>query len=331
MRTVTIQNENGDSYSFSGESMHPEHELLENEIRQLACIIQEARNSLENSLYIVERCVEDPPGSAREVVHRKQMIEDSIKVSAVELCSALDRKIKPHTYKGKVFIEFCKNPKMEEAWDHVRKWRNKSIAHKIHSIHNFKGYNQGSLISAYTNQKYVSGLDEDLLNCLNTIIPELMQCVVTVYLRSREELELQELQGFRGTDTTTDESLWNDLSLGRNMNTKIDQAQKSIEIDARKLIEALKSGKGIISVWETTCQDMLNPVRKAWIELCSKIRHDPEKCKTCNDFVRLVHQFEELPPTQQEVETGIMNGFGGPYGDDNRLDLIAITEKLFPP
>ena len=78
MRTVTIQNENGDSYSFSGESMHPEHELLENEIRQLACIIQEARNSLENSLYIVERCVEDPPGSAREVVHRKQMIEDSI-------------------------------------------------------------------------------------------------------------------------------------------------------------------------------------------------------------------------------------------------------------
>lgn len=336
MRTVTFQNENtGDSYSFSGISLHPKQEALEKETRHIACLIQESCNSLNSALYLFQKGEEDPPESAREMVHRKQMLEDSIKASAVEICSALDgakvKPGKPDTYRGNVFKEFCKNQENEIAWEQVREWRNKAVAHKINiSVHDWKGYSQGSLFSAHTNDVYASGLNEALLKYLNITISELKRCIMTVYLRSKEELELQGFRGFRGTDKKTGESLWNDLSLGRNLNTKVQRAQKSIEIDACNLIEALKSGKGVISAWETTCLDVLNPVRKAWIELSNKIRHAPERYKMCNDFVRLVdHQFESELPTQQEVEAGIMNGFGGLYGNDNRNDLIAITEKLF--
>ena len=331
MATITIKNENGDSYSFSGESLHPDHERLENDIRQIACIIQESYNSLENLLYIVEQSLQDPPISAHEAVFRNRVIEDSTKVSVVDLCSALDgAKGKPDTYKGKVFTEFCKDQRMVEVWDGVREWRNKSVAHKIDSIHGFRGYAQGSLISSRVNNVYVSGLSDEMANNLYTAISRLKICIMTVYRESKAKLELRGLQGYQGTNKKmADEVLWDELSSGRNMTVKLAQAQRSIELDAKNLVQSLKSGKGIISAWETTCLNVLNPVRKAWIDLVSKIRRDPERYKTCSDFVRLVQARFERLPTQQEVETGIMSGFGGPYGDDNRRDLIDITEKLF--
>ena len=331
MTTMTIQNENGNSYTFSGESLHPDHERLENDIRQIACIVQESYNSLENLLYIVERSVQDPPESAREAVFRNRAIEDSAKASVVDLCSALDRvKRKSDSYKGKVLTGLCKNQRMEETWEGIRKWRNKSVAHKTDGIHGFRGYVQGSLISSRVNKGYVSGLGDEMANDLYTVISRLKICIMTVYRESKVQLELRGLQGYQGTNKEmTDEALWDELSSGRSMTLKVTQAQRSIELDAKKLVQSLRSGKDIISAWETTCLDVMNPVRKAWIDLISKISRDPERCKTCSDFVRLVQgRFERLP-TRKEVETGIMNGFDGPYGDDNRRDLIEITDKLF--
>lgn len=330
MRTLTIQDESGNSLSFSGKPLHPEHSRLESEARHLACIVQESCNSFLNGCYITEKCIEHPPKSAHEIVHINRVMEDSIKMAVIELCSALDRaKKKSNTFKGKVFEEFCKNTEMNDAWKKVRNWRNKSVAHKINTIHDFKGYAQGSsLISAYSSKEYPSGL-ADISDLIYPIILELKQCIMTVYIRSKKELELQGLEGFSVTKHKRDKILWDDLSLGKNMDIKTKDIQASVEQEGRKLVKALKSDVGIISAWESTCFNVCNPLRHVWVELIGKIRRDPDRYKACNRFVTLVMCRTELPPTQKTVEDGLLNGFDGPYGNCNRNDLITIVENYF--
>lgn len=330
METLTIQYRNGSSLSFSGESLHPKHNRLESDARHLACIVQESCNSLLNGYYITEKCIEHPPNSVHDVVHINRMMEDSIKMAVIELCSALDgAKAKPDTFKGKVFDEFCKNSEMENAWQKIRNWRSKSVAHKVNIIHDFKGYAQGSsLISAYSSKEYPSGL-ADVNDLIYPIILELKQCILTVYIRSKKELELQGLKGFPATKYKKDQILWDDLSLGKNMDIKIKDTQASIELEGKQLVKALKSGVDIISAWESTCFNVCNPLRHVWVELISKIRRDPDRYKACNRFVSLVMCRTELPPTQKTVEEGLLNGFDGPYGNFNRNDLVTIIKDYF--
>ena len=274
-RMTQITSEDGEII-LEGRGRAPaEQEKLETEVRHIAVTLQRAENAIWIAKCNIEWGLKEPAKDSYRSVMREETSILAIRMAAIELVAALQNNTgRKGQLTEKVRERMRGDKEVEDAWKRVKEYRDKKVAHKTEMQHDYREYAEGEIVSGHS--LYKSGWKNEA----QALVDVTMVGAVARGLLMEEYLAKRKAQVDRGNRTPAigegedpSQALWERLTLGESIHSKIGHSTATVHLDGTYLRRALKGTaiEVLAKNYEVTT-GLLHPLRSCWVHMAENLK-----------------------------------------------------------